>query len=396
MNTKVIKFIKETISDNNSLNTEEKKSKIEKSNNTNSISISNSISNSNYNGNSNSNNEIKSNLLLRKKRSVKKSLLNIEKLNLNFQDKCFPFKSGKGIINIATKYQKDFMEPFRSENDEYLGINKDDKDNNENNLDDNDNSDDDYDICSYNQKEDEKEKEKERVLDLNLNLKGNQNHAPVENELYLKKFATEKYFYGKDGKRKRFKKKRKDKADIIRKKIKSRFHKAIKVIINNNLRYAESQLEFEYLPQCFIGNVSKLFNCKYFDFTYKEILSYDFGSELIQYRHTSRDYSKYLKNLKVLEYLDNNPEISKKSGFDLIKNLKLKDLLLKYFLSLEFEDSINKLKKENESEEYIQLYIVIAKNYINYYYNNFQFLNNDNNNNGMEIKEDEKDEDNER
>ena len=367
------------INDNKSLNTEEKNTKKEKTNNSN-------------NNTNNNNNETKPKLILRKKRR-KQSTINIEKLNLDFEDKCFPFKSGKGIINITTKYQKDFIGPITSDNNNNICdiINIDDIANIGDNLGDNDNSDD-YDICSNNSEKDEEEKE--RVFNLNINLKNKKNNAttPIENELYLRKFATEKYYYGENGRRKKNKKKRKDKADIIRKKIKSRFHKALKVIINNNLKYAESKLEFEYLPQCFIGNVSKLFNCKYFDSTYKEIFSSDFGSELIQYRHTSKDYSKYLKNMRVLEYLDNNPEISKKSGFDLIKDLKYKDLLQKYFLSLEFEDSINKLKKENESEEYIQLYIVIAKNYINYYYNNFHFLDNDNNNHGMEIKEDDNDE----
>ena len=377
LKTKEIKFIKETLGEK-SLDTEEKKSKKEN------ININNG---NNTNNISNNNNDIKPKLILRKRRP-RKSNINLQKLNLNFEDKCFPFKSGKGIINITTKYQKDFIGPVNNDNN-HLDINK----NNVDNVDDND-SNNDNDIFSYNSEEDEEKKE--RILNLNLNLKGQKTTlTPVENELYLMKFATEKYYYGENGKKKKIKKKRKDKADIIRKKIKSRFHKELKIIINNNLKYAESKLEFEYLPQCFIGNVSKVFNCKYFDFTYKEILLSDFGSELIQYRHTSKDYSKYLKNVKVLKYLENNPEISKKSGFDLIKDLKYKDLLHKYLLSLEFEDSINKLKKENESEEYIQLYIIIAKNYINYYYNNFHFLNKDNNNNGMEIKEDDHDEDNE-
>lgn len=53
------------------------------------------------------------------------------------------------------------------------------------------------------------------------------------------KFVTKKYYISSDGKKKRVKKKRKYKPDDIRKKIKVRFHKTLKNIINQNLkRYA--------------------------------------------------------------------------------------------------------------------------------------------------------------
>jgi hypothetical protein len=202
------------------------------------------------------------------------------------------------------------------------------------------------------------------------------------------KFVTKKYYYSENGRRKRVKKKIKYKADIIRKKIKSRFHKAIKTLINQNLKKAGSKMLFDCLPPCFIGNITKLLNFKCFDFTYKDLLTTDFSSELNKYRHTAMDNAKYIKNLKVLQYLENNPEISKNSGFDIIKNMKYRDILNKYFISNEFDDSLNQLKAENETPEYIQSYIYTAKNYVNFYDNyNFDLIKN--NNNLFEEKEDE-------
>jgi hypothetical protein len=328
-------------------------------------------------------NEIQPYPIILKRGPYKKRRAGIEALN--FEDKCFPFKTGKGIINITTKYNKDFIEQTKENNN-------DDQDDKDDNDDDNDN--DNKDLYSY--ELDKDEKGNEEALNLNLNLKdnnNNNNNTPAENDLYLKKFMTKKYYYCESGRRKRIKNKRKDKADIMRKKIKSRFHKALKKIINKNLKNAGSRMEFDCIHQCFIGNTSKILNSKCFELTYKEILLADFGAELTKYRHTTKDNDKHLKNLRVLKYLENNPEISRNSGFDLVKDIKYKDLLNKYFLSLEFEDSLNQLKKENESEEYIQGYICCAKNYINFY-NNFHLLDKDKNNNGMEIKEDYNFEDN--
>ncbi len=76
---------------------------------------------------------------------------------------------------------------------------------------------------------------------------------------------------------------------------------------------------------------------------------------------------KYNKNLRVLKYLENNPEISKKSGFDLIKDRKYKDILNIYFSSLEFENSLIQLTNENESDEYIQEYLSCARSFISFY-----------------------------
>ena len=203
------------------------------------------------------------------------------------------------------------------------------------------------------------------------------------NEDYLFKFKTKKYFITENGKKRRIKKKRKFKSDDIRKKIKSRFHKTFKNIINENLKKSGSKKFFDFLPQCFIGDVSKKTNANCLELTYKELLLTDFSSELNKdnYPNKDIDYRKYLRNKEVIEYLEKNEEICRKSGFDLIKDKKYKDLLNIYFSSGEFEDSLIRLKKENESKEYIQEYVLKAKNYVSFYskYKNKNIINDEEN-----------------
>jgi hypothetical protein len=217
---------------------------------------------------------------------------------------------------------------------------------------------------------------------------------------FIFKFTTKKYFVTENGKRKRVKKKRKFKPDDIRKKIKARFHKTFKNIINDNLRKAGSKELFDFLPQCFIGNVSKKTNAKCFELTYKELLSTDFTSELKNndYKNSKVDYNKYKKNLEVLNYLEKNPEICQLSGFDLIKDRKYKDLLKIYFSSAQFENSLNQLRDEKESPEYIQEYINRARTYISFYSNvtNKDGKNNTKDENENEVEEDDEEDDNEK
>ena len=214
------------------------------------------------------------------------------------------------------------------------------------------------------------------ISQLNTNINSNLNNSTydisfneednlIDNEetdyCYLK-FKTKKYYISSEGKKKRIKKIRKYKPDDIRKKIKVRFHKTLKNIINSNLKKVNSKELFDFIPQSFIGNISKKLNFNALNFTYKELLSINFNQNKI-------DNKKYLKNQKVLKYLEENPEISKKSGFDIIQNMKYKDLLQLYFNSSEFEDAIELLKNEQESIEYIDEYIYRAKTFIRFYSN---------------------------
>ena len=179
------------------------------------------------------------------------------------------------------------------------------------------------------------------------------------------KFKTKKYCIMPNGKKRRQKKKRKYKSDDIRKKIKSRFHKTLKNIVNNMLKKGGSLKFFDFLPQNFTGNVSKKVNSQGLEMTFSELFSFDF----LDKKNKSVDGKKIEKNKEVVEYLEHNPEISKNSGYDLIKNKKYKDLLKIYFSSAEFENSISRLKEEKEENDYIQEYIYRAKNYIEFYSN---------------------------
>ena len=103
------------------------------------------------------------------------------------------------------------------------------------------------------------------------------------------------------------------------------------------------------------------------DITYKELILIDFTKNKENSKNSKRNKKQAIKNQIFLDYLENNPEISKKSGFDFIKNKKYRELLQLYFLSEEFENSIIQLKNKKESDEYINDYIYLSQNYINYF-----------------------------
>ena len=194
----------------------------------------------------------------------------------------------------------------------------------------------------------------------------------IKDDSYLKlannTFIINRYAKDSEGKIKKSKKQRKFKSDDIRKKIKSNCHKIIKNIINENLKKAGSEEFFGFLPQSFLGNVSKIFNKKYMNSTYEDLLSIDFSKNQ-KTGNLEIDQKNYNKNINVLNYLEKNPEISKISGFNKIKKMKYKDILNSYFLSKEFENTIDMLKNKNETSEYIIEYIFLAKKYINFFSN---------------------------
>ena len=167
----------------------------------------------------------------------------------------------------------------------------------------------------------------------------------------------------------KFNHKRKYKPDDIRKKIKARFHKSIKNIINENLKKAGSKYLFSFLPQIFISSISRQTNSQVLNLTYRQLLETDFVSNIDEdkYKNKKVDYSKYQNNLKVLEYLDNNPDIYKTSGFDILGNMKYSDLLEQYFNSEEFDKALLKLKEEKEEDDYIEEYKNKAKTYVQFF-----------------------------
>ena len=186
-----------------------------------------------------------------------------------------------------------------------------------------------------------------------------------------RKFKIYKEKNKKSRKKTKQKKKRKEKPDDIRKKIKSRFLKTIKNRVNQMLKIAKSEEYFDFLPQCFICNISKQKNKSIINMTFKELMSQKFfeEEEKKDKKKISPDKKKYDNNVRVLKYLENNEEICKKSNFNVLGNMTFKELFREYLKSEEFEKEIEKLKEEQNNDNYIIEYIIKAYNFINYFSN---------------------------
>ena len=191
-------------------------------------------------------------------------------------------------------------------------------------------------------------------------------------------------------------KKRRFIPDDIRKKIKVKFHKNIKNIINLNLKSAGSLKYFEFFPQNFITNITIKLNKLALNYTFEELIKTNIASDILKLKTNRIDIVKQRANLDVLNYLDRNPTISKLSFFNIIKKMKYKKLLKAYFISKEFENSIIELHQKNERDEYIERYINEALRYVHYFENNkIDPKNKNKDNNIIEIiyDEEEKEED---
>ena len=171
------------------------------------------------------------------------------------------------------------------------------------------------------------------------------------------------------GKIKKEKKQRKYKPDDLRKKIKIRFHKSLKNVININLKGVGSKKLFDFFPQYFIRNVNIKLNNIAFNYTFEELITRDIAVEILKQKKTYTDLEKFNRNLDVLDYLNNNPKICNDSLFDKIRNMKYIDILNAYFISKEFEDSIFDLNKKGENIEYIEEYINKSLSYVYFFQN---------------------------
>lgn len=157
--------------------------------------------------------------------------------------------------------------------------------------------------------------------------------------------------------------KRKDNSDNIRKKVKSRFLKVLKNVVNEKLKLAGSKKFFNFLPQTFVSNVSKDKNKDMFDSTFKDIFTRNFCEDK---DGNQPDVKKYHHNLSVIEYLEKNKEIAEKSNYNNFKNMKFYQIFYEYLKSKEFELEIVSLKMERENEKYIREYIFKACNFIEF------------------------------
>ena len=169
--------------------------------------------------------------------------------------------------------------------------------------------------------------------------------------------------------------KRKDKEDDIRKKTKSSFHKILLTTINELLKLAGSIFTFESFPQNFITDITLQTNHEVMELTYEELFDYTHDKVVEENKYELRGYKeqankvaekKYEKNKKTLEYLKKNKEISEKSGWERIKNMKYIDLLKAFFNSKKFANSVNELRQK-EDKYYINNYLFFSHTYIDYF-----------------------------
>lgn len=186
-----------------------------------------------------------------------------------------------------------------------------------------------------------------------------------------KKFETKIMMKDKSGKLKKMKKRRKFKPDNIRKKIKARFHKDLRKIINYKLKKSGSSQLFDLLPQSFITNITIKLNKKVMGITYGKLLEDICFDNSSGKKEKNPDKEKIVKNTEVMKYLMVNKEISEKSEFNKIKNMKYEDLLRAYFSSAEFENSLIELINKNKKEktDYIEEYINKAISYVDFFKN---------------------------
>ena len=183
------------------------------------------------------------------------------------------------------------------------------------------------------------------------------------------KFQIMDFSKAQKGKLKKEKKKRKYKADDLRKKIKTRFHKTLKNIININLKKVGSKKLFDFFPQNFLKNITIKLNNTVLNYTFDELIKTDIANDILKQKIIDTDLEKYKRNLDVLDYLNNNSKICKDSLFYKIRNMKYIDILNAYFLSKEFEESIIELIQKGEKNKYIEEYISKSLSYVNFYKN---------------------------
>ena len=161
---------------------------------------------------------------------------------------------------------------------------------------------------------------------------------------------------------------RKENADNIRKKIKSRFLKYLRNTVNEKLKLAGSKKFFKFLPQIFTSDISREKNKVVLNLSFKEIFSKNF-CEGKKIKENDSDLLNYYHNISVLEYLEQNDKISEKSNFNNFKNMKFYQIFNEYLKSREFEMEIASLKKAKENDKYIRNYIIKASDLMDFFAN---------------------------
>ena len=169
-------------------------------------------------------------------------------------------------------------------------------------------------------------------------------------------------------KRKNEPKKKYEKPDDIRKKLKSRFHKIFTQKINDNLKAVNSEKKFYLMPQIFIGNTAKKQNKEVMNMKIKDLFRKNFIEDYKEYKtkNLEANNDKYLKNLNTLEYLEKNIDIQEKCKFNIIGEMKYFEMLEEFFYSEEFEETVI-AESKNKSFEYVKDYVFKARTYVKFF-----------------------------
>ena len=155
---------------------------------------------------------------------------------------------------------------------------------------------------------------------------------------------------------------RKLKPDSLRKKIKARLHKKLTKIINEKLKKAGSKCYFDILPQSFITNINIGFNKPLLNITMRELFQKTFGFK-------SKDKEKIDYNIRIMKYIEDNPDINNNEEVSDFLDSKYSEIIRKYLDGDYLQEDIDRLKDENEGEEYINRYNFIALHWIEFYEN---------------------------
>ena len=155
---------------------------------------------------------------------------------------------------------------------------------------------------------------------------------------------------------------RKLKPDSLRKKIKARLHKKLTKIINEKLKKAGSKCYFDMLPQSFITNINIGFNKPLLNLTMRELFQKTFGFK-------SKDKEKIEYNIRIMKYIEDNPDINNNSEVGDFLDSKYSEIIREYLDGDYLQEDIDRLKEENESEDYINRYNFIALHWIEFYEN---------------------------
>jgi hypothetical protein len=154
---------------------------------------------------------------------------------------------------------------------------------------------------------------------------------------------------------------RKENKDNIRRKIKRGFlNTGVIQKLNQKLVNYGSKLYFTRFPQSFVSDIFRKTNKEIVNMTLAEI----FVNKEINMGKRQADLNNYYHNLKVV----NSDEIKENEELQKILNMKYCDLFEDYLNSDEFKiDEINRLKRKNMSEEFINRYVNISKTFIEFF-----------------------------